>query len=124
MSLRSYVIGQFRRPCGWVGVLAGWIMATRPSNRLRNAWTVKLLELRPGDRVLEVGHGPGLALGLAAAKVPQGRVVGLDHSRTMHAQAARRNRAAIREGRVRFLVGSIEGPAETRNTLRPEENSR
>ena len=111
MSLRAYVIGQFRQPRGWVGGLAGWIMAARPSNRLRNAWTLDLLDLRPGDRVLEIGHGPGIALALAAARVPEGRIVGLDHSAAMHSQAARRNRTAIREGRVRLLVGSIEDPA-------------
>jgi SAM-dependent methyltransferase len=108
MSVKSYLISQFREPRGPAGKLAGWIMARRPSNRLRNAWTVDLLDLGPADRVLEIGYGPGIALALVAARVGDGRIVGLDHSPTMREQAARRNRAAIADGRVRLLVGAVD----------------
>jgi hypothetical protein len=53
--LHRYLIKQFGRPSGFVGRLAGWSMARRPSNRQRNQWTVDLLRLTPGDRVLEIG---------------------------------------------------------------------
>lgn len=90
MSLRSAIVAQFRRPHGSVGALAGWIMQTRSSNRRRNQWTVDLLEIRPDDRVLEVGCGPGLALAACAARAVRGHVVGLDHSATMIGQARKR----------------------------------
>lgn len=90
MSVRSAIVAQFRRPHGRVGLLAGWIMQTRPSNKQRNQWTVDLLDIRPEDRVLEVGCGPGLALAACAARATRGHVVGLDHSATMIAQARRR----------------------------------
>ena len=106
--LKSYLIGQFKRPRGVVGRLAGWVMATRPSNRLRNAWTVALLDLRPEDRVLEVGYGPGLALEAASRRITKGRIVGLDHSATMREVAAVRNRTAIAEGRMTLLAGSVD----------------
>jgi len=106
--LRRSVIGQFRRPHGLFGRVAGWVMANRPSNRRRNAWTVELLDVRAGDRVLEIGYGPGLALAEMAGRVGSGAVIGLDHSETMRAVAAARNRQAIAEGRLRLHVGRVE----------------
>ena len=108
MSLRDAIVGQFKKPEGWLGRIAGWIMATRPSNRRRNLWTVELLRIQPGDRVLEIGCGPGLALRACAERAPAGIVVGVDHSRIMLTQAWRRNRRAIEDRRVQLKLGGIE----------------
>ncbi len=62
MSLRKTIVGQFKNPHGYLGRIAGWIMANRRSNRERNDWTVDLLNIRSRDRVIEIGCGPGLAL--------------------------------------------------------------
>lgn len=108
MSLRSHVVRQFARPEGPAGRVAGWVMAHRPSNRARNLWTVDLLQLQPGHRVLEIGYGPGIAVQHAARFVTAGQIVGVDHSPLMRDQATARNREAVHEGRVRLLVGSIQ----------------
>lgn len=109
MALRSFIVEQFRKPSGLLGALAGWIMARRGSNVERNRWTVSLLDIRQGDRVLELGFGPGLGVALAAEMVgPTGRVVGIDHSPVMLAQAERRNRALIEEGRVALRLCSLD----------------
>lgn len=110
MSLRSAVVAQFKRPHGPVGRLAGQIMAARPSNRARNLWTLDLLDIQPGDRVLEIGCGPGFALAAAAARAGEGKVVGLDHSETMLSQARARNRSAIAEGRIELRLGDAAAP--------------
>jgi SAM-dependent methyltransferase len=83
-------------------------MRWRPSNRLRNRWTLELLDLQPRDRVLEVGVGPGLALRRAAELAHRGRVVGLDHSALMVQQARRRNARAVACGLVDLRLGSAE----------------
>ena len=108
MTLRQLAVAQFGKPQGALGHLAGLIMATRPSNRSRNAWTVDLLRLRPGDRVLEIGCGPGLAIALAAAQATKGKIIGIDHSPVMIRQAEMRNRQAIEEGRVELIVGGLD----------------
>src|SRR5262245_60583462 len=92
--LRS-IVSQFARPRGVPGHVAGWIMGRRASNVERNQWVVSLLEVRPTDRILEVGCGPGVALGEMARRAPEGSVCGLDHSRVMVEQAKRRNAVAI-----------------------------
>jgi len=107
-ALRSALVRQFAKPSGPLGVLAGLIMRVRPSNRLRNLRTLELLDIRPTDRVLEVGFGPGLSVALAAERATEGKVVGIDHSRLMLRQATRRNARAIRAGRVELLLGSAE----------------
>jgi len=107
-ALRSAFVRQFAKPSGPLGVLAGLIMRVRPSNRLRNLRTLELLDLRPADRVLEVGFGPGLSVARAAERASEGKVVGIDHSELMLRQATRRNARAIRAGRVELLLGSAE----------------
>jgi SAM-dependent methyltransferase len=74
------VMGQFGRPRGLAGILAGWEMTVRPSNRKRNLWAVDLLEVRPADRVLEIGFGPGVAIRALARRASAGFVYGIDHS--------------------------------------------
>jgi cyclopropane fatty-acyl-phospholipid synthase-like methyltransferase len=106
-GLRDIIVGQFRQPRGFPGRIVGWVMAARGSNRRRSAWTVELLDIRPGDRVLEIGCGPGVALAAVAARGARA-VVGLDHSAVMLAQAARRNRRAIAAGQVELRLGGLE----------------
>lgn len=116
-TLKRYVIGQFMKPHGFMGRLAGWIMAARGSNRQRNRWTVDLMDLAPSDRVLEIGHGPGFALALVCARLTDGEATGIDHSQTMHDMAVSRNREAVRSGKLHFAVGHVEGLAAARNPM-------
>jgi len=104
----STLIRQFGHPRGIAGRMAGWVMAHRRSNRQRNRWVVALLEVRPTDRVLEIGYGPGLAIAELARRTPQGHVYGIDRSAVMVGQASRRNQAAIRAGRVELVHASVD----------------
>lgn len=105
---RRALVRQFRQPSGLLGRLAGWIMATRASNRARSLWTVDLLGLVPNDNVLEIGYGPGVALEAVARRVKEGSIIGVDHSKTMMRAARRRNRAFVRTGQMKLHVGSTE----------------
>ena len=105
--LDAIIRPHFVRPRGWVGRLAGWEMATRPSNRKRNRWAVELLDVQPDDQVLEIGFGPGVAVGDIARRATDGLVFGVDHSEVMVRQATARNRAAVREGRVELRRASV-----------------
>ena len=107
---------QFERPHGALGALAGFIMSHRPSNKERNRWTVELIAPDRKARVLEVGCGPGLALAAMSKRVTEGRIVGLDHSALMLAQAAKHNRQAIETGRLQLHLGGLDSLA----TLNPD----
>jgi len=106
--LIARVVAQFRCPSGLWGPIVGWIMASRSSNRRRNAWAVSLLDVQRCDRVLEIGFGPGIAIQELSRIAVEGKVCGLDHSARMLRQASRRNAAAILAGRVSLSLGSVE----------------
>lgn len=106
MGLMRKFAEQFRRPRGFWGHVAGMLMAATTGSR--NQWTLSLLDVQPGDRILEIGYGPGVGIALASRLVEGGTVTGIDPSEAMRAQAERRNIAAVREGKVRLVTGTIE----------------
>lgn len=88
---------------GFWGWLAIRLMIYK--NRSMNAWGVTLLDPQPADRVLEIGYGAGVTIKALARRVTSGQVAGIDHAPAMLARASRRNRAAIRAGRVELCTG-------------------
>ena len=103
MKPSSALVAQFHRPSGILGRLAGWVMAHRSSNLERNQWTLDLLRLKSTDRVLELGPGPGVTLGLICEQITSGLAVGVDHSATMLASCGKHNRQAIQDGRLKLI---------------------
>jgi SAM-dependent methyltransferase len=109
-KLRRILRTQFGRPTGLLGRAAGLIMARRQSNIDRIHWTLSLLKVQPHDRVLEVGTGPGVAIEQLSRIASAGFVAGIDHSEEMIRQAANRNSAAVRAGRVFLRQASASDP--------------
>lgn len=97
--------GQFGRPSGWRGALVGRLMAVKNAEIGRLA--VETLGVGERDRVLEIGFGPGKAIGEVARRATEGHVAGLDRSEVMLRQALRRNRAAVAAGRVELRLGDV-----------------
>jgi ubiquinone/menaquinone biosynthesis C-methylase UbiE len=95
---------RFARPSGLIGRLAGRIMAKSDAD---DRWIVELLRVQPDDRVLDVGCGPGVTVTLLAERATSGLVVGVDPSVEMLRQAAQRNRADERAGRVELRRGEV-----------------
>jgi ubiquinone/menaquinone biosynthesis C-methylase UbiE len=95
---------QFAHPKGLPGRFVGMILALK--NRERNAWAISLLDIQPGDQVLEIGFGPGQAIQEVAKLTPNGFVAGIDLSDTMVVQASKRNADAIRSGHVLLQQGA------------------
>jgi ubiquinone/menaquinone biosynthesis C-methylase UbiE len=93
---------QFAKPTGVMGKLAGHMMAMK--NGDRSTWVFSLLDLKPADRVLEIGFGSGTDI--ARASGTAAFVAGIDHSAVMLQQASRRNAQAISAGRVELRLGS------------------
>src|ERR1700753_1338164 len=106
-ALDRDVVGQAHHPRGTAGRVTAWEMAHPPSNRQRSGWVVSLLAVRPADRVLEIGFGPGLAVA-ALVRAGAGHVYGIDHSSVMVRQASRRNAAGIRADRVTLAEAAVD----------------
>lgn len=86
------------------GRFAAYLDAVAVQLKEHKRESYEMLELRPGDVVLEVGCGTGDdARALAAQVAPSGRVVGIDISAQLIGEA--RARAGAKQGAVEFIVG-------------------
>lgn len=72
-----------------------------------NRLVLEQLDVRPGERVLEVGFGGGDLLA-CLLKIDAQEIVGIDISDAMIARAQRQFRREVRAGRLRLLTGSAE----------------
>ncbi len=91
----------FGRPEGLLGAIAGRLMAWK--NRGRSLSVLELVDPRPGERILEIGFGPGVDIHRVSRIAAF--VAGVDRSEVMLRQARRRNAEAIRAGRVELHAG-------------------
>ncbi len=106
--ITSRLVAQFSNPHGPLGRIAGHIMATRSTNVERNAWIARLLDPAPDADILEIGHGPGLAIEAIWPTLTTGHIVGVERSDLMSRTAAARNQAGVDAGRVTFRVGDAQ----------------
>jgi len=76
------------------------------SERLRSI--VDQLDIRPRDRVLEIGCGHGVAATFVCERLEGGHLTAVDRSPKMIEAAMRRNVAWIDAGTAEFLVADLE----------------
>ena len=75
---------------------------SHPTAAERLRWAVETLDPAGSDRLREIGCGAGVAISLICERLSDGRVVGLDRSSAMIAQAVRRNHTHADAGRAAF----------------------
>lgn len=92
---------QAAHPSGFLGRIIGriWLRETAGVNDA----VLAAVDPRPGEKVLEIGHGPGRLLSRILEAGAE--AVGVEVSEAMIRQAQRRNRQAVADGRIRLLVG-------------------
>ncbi len=73
-------------------------MAAVTPERIR--WAVEMLGVEPGDRLLEIGGGPGVAASLVCERLDRGRLLLIDRSETAIERTRRRNPEHIASGRL------------------------
>jgi ubiquinone/menaquinone biosynthesis C-methylase UbiE len=78
----------------------------RMSERLRRV--VDALDVRPSDRVLEIGCGHGVAATMVCDVLDSGRLTAVDRSPKMIEAARARNATHVAAGKAEFLVADLE----------------
>jgi cyclopropane fatty-acyl-phospholipid synthase-like methyltransferase len=66
----------------------------------RIRWAVETLAVEPGDRLLEIGGGPGVAASLVCDHLERGSLVLIDRSATAIERTRRRNLEHVASGRL------------------------
>jgi ubiquinone/menaquinone biosynthesis C-methylase UbiE len=66
-----------------------------------------VLDVQPGDTVLEVGGGTGVSAGLICSRLDGGRLIALDRSAKATARTVERNRDHVAEGRLEAVTGAL-----------------
>jgi len=105
MGFLAMVGAQYRRPSGLAGRILGHVMNWQHGPLA--GWAIELLDVRPSDRVLDIGCGGGEAVRRIARITVDGFVHGVDHSRIMVQQTLKHNAAAVRAGRVAIENASV-----------------
>lgn len=83
--LGKYLMRQFARPSGWI---APWVgRSLNRGNRRLNRAAIEALDLKPGDRLIEVGFGGGGALAEISRTAKSVQLCGIDVSEPMIEQA-------------------------------------
>lgn len=107
LSPRSWLTGApltgFALPSGPLAWLQGWaLLLNRPEQRE----VLQVVDPRPGQRVVEVGHGPGQLLAWMADRGAY--VIGVEPSAAMTNQARHRLRSRLRSGQAELRAGTAE----------------
>ncbi len=95
---------QARKPSGMIG---RYLMTQlfNHGNADLNSFVKQMLDLKPHDRVLEIGFGPGKLIRKMAEVTTTGCVEGIDFSETMLKEASRVNRKYLETGKVKLHHG-------------------
>lgn len=96
---------QLRKPSGLFGRLVSIMMEKR--NRAFYEKILKELDLKSGDKIYEIGYGPGLGINLMANKTIDCSVYGIDFSELMYIKASKRNKKFIDTGIVNLRCGDF-----------------
>ncbi len=111
MSFSEKLMKQGGMPTGLLGRLIGYLMNL--SHKSIYHWGLDAVSLDGNSNVLDIGCGGGEVIKLLAAKIPEGKVYGIDHSPEMINLSKQVNKALIDGNRVEIdhaLVSSLPYP--------------
>lgn len=104
-TIREFIDSHYKTPRGIVGTYIGEKMVRQ--HKIETIWSLELMNIRQGDRILELGCGPGYAIKLIFEKNLAEEIIGLDISSTMIKSARIRNKKSINEQRVKLVQANF-----------------
>lgn len=103
--IKEYIDNQYSNPRGLFGTYTGEKMVKQ--HKPETFWTIRLLDLKHNETVLELGCGAGYATKLLLEQSSISLIVGIDISKTVLRSAAIRNRNEIKKGRTKFVENDV-----------------
>ncbi|MEH7249540.1 class I SAM-dependent methyltransferase [Neobacillus niacini] len=103
---REFIDHQYKTPKGIIGAFIGEKMVKQ--HKTETNWSLELMNIQQGDRILELGCGAGYAIKLILEKSLAEEIVGLDISPTIIRSARIRNKKAIHEKRAKLIQANLK----------------
>ncbi|MBT2636728.1 class I SAM-dependent methyltransferase [Bacillus sp. ISL-39] len=103
--IREFIDSQYKTPRGIIGAYIGEKMVRQ--HKTETNWSLELMNIQKGDRLLELGCGAGYAIKLIFERNLAEEIVGLDISPTIIRSARIRNKKAINEKRVKLVEANF-----------------
>lgn len=100
------IAAQLRQPSGEYAIEVGKKM--NEGNHDINLYTIKALNLKMGDNILEIGMGNGLFIKNIVQADNTITYTGLDFSEIMIDEAEKLNEIFVKSGQVKFILGNAE----------------
>jgi ubiquinone/menaquinone biosynthesis C-methylase UbiE len=104
-TTKEFIDNHYKTPKGIIGTYIGEKMVRQ--HKTETNWTLELMNIQQGDRILELGCGAGYAIKLILEKNLAEEIVGLDISPTIIRSARMRNKKAISEKRVILIQANF-----------------
>jgi ubiquinone/menaquinone biosynthesis C-methylase UbiE len=102
---RNFIGQQFKRPSGWFGRFSSRIMIK--GNRNKYETLIKEMDIRPDDKLLEIGYGPGIGIDMISKLCKTCTIHGVDFSKLMYNEAKKFNKSSIEIGKVQLQYGDF-----------------
>ncbi len=102
----AFVAAQLRRPSGDVAVEVAERL--NKANTTTNHQAIALLDVQPGEQVLEIGPANGAFAPVIVESAPGVTYAGLDWSPEMVQAATARNQLLVQAGHAQFVQGSSD----------------
>jgi len=99
-----FIANQFRKPSGFCGRLVSRIMIKGNSSAYDKI--IPALTVQKGDKILEIGYGPGLGIERIASEYDC-TISGIDFSELMFREASKRNKKFIADKKVELAFGDL-----------------
>jgi cyclopropane fatty-acyl-phospholipid synthase-like methyltransferase len=96
---------QLRKPSGMFGKLVSLLLQVR--NKQFYIKIIRDLELKKGDKIFEIGYGPGAGIHMITKNTKDCVIHGIDFSELMYNQAVKRNKKFIDTGNVKLSFGDF-----------------
>ena len=104
-TTREFIDRQYKTPKGIIGSYIGEKMVRQ--HKTETSWSLELMNIQQGDRILELGCGAGYAKNIILEKDLAKEIVGLDISPTIIRSSRIRNIRAINEKRVKLVQANF-----------------
>lgn len=107
MMLSDFFSRQAMRPSGFFGRIVMSVVFDL-GNAFLNRFAYELMDIKPDDRVFEIGCGTGSLVKLMAGKIKTGTIEGIDFSSTMVKIARKKNKKHIASGLVNITSADVD----------------